>query len=94
MPESAYGPTNQCIGIGDVLLKRGHRVVFAAEASWSGRLKTLGFEEDLVDLAPPPENADGQEVSFGKTSLEILLPSFENQRLNSWKPSSNPHGRR
>ncbi len=54
MPESAYGPTNNCIGIGDVLRRRGHRVVFAAEASWSGRLEPLGFVEDLVDLAPPP----------------------------------------
>ena len=33
MPESAYGPTNNCIGIGKVLERRGHRVVFAAEAS-------------------------------------------------------------
>ena len=32
MPESAYGPTNNCIGIGDVLRRRGHRVAFAAEA--------------------------------------------------------------
>ncbi len=55
MPESAYGPTNNCIGIGKVLERRGHRVVFAAEASWKGRLEPLGFEEDLVDLAPPPE---------------------------------------
>ncbi len=55
MPESAYGPTNNCIGIGKVLQQRGHRVVFAAEASWKGRLEPLGFEEDLVDLAPPPE---------------------------------------
>jgi len=31
MPESAYGPTNNCVGIGDVLRRRGHRVVFAAE---------------------------------------------------------------
>ena len=53
MPESAYGPTNNCIGIGDVLRRRGHRVVFAAEASWKGQLEPLGFEEDLVDLAPP-----------------------------------------
>ena len=37
MPESAYGPTNNCVGIGDVLLRRGHRVVFAAEASWRGQ---------------------------------------------------------
>jgi MGT family glycosyltransferase len=55
MPESAYGPTNNCIGIGKILERRGHRVVFAAEASWKGKLEPLGFEEDLVDLAPPPE---------------------------------------
>ena len=55
MPESAYGPTNNCIGIGKVLEQHGHRVVFAAEASWKDRLEPLGFEERLVDLAPPPE---------------------------------------
>ena len=54
MPESAYGPTNNCIGIGNLLRQRGHKVVFAAEASWAGRLEPLGFVEDLVDLAPPP----------------------------------------
>ena len=65
MPESAYGPTNNCIGIGNLLRGRGHNVVFAAEASWAGRLEPLGFVEDLVDLAPPPppgapEQAAGQ----------------------------------
>ncbi|MDQ1624958.1 MAG: hypothetical protein QOJ49_456, partial [Actinomycetota bacterium] len=57
VPESAHGPTNNCIGIGDVLRRRGHRVVFAAESSWRGKLDALGFEEDLVDLAPPPDPA-------------------------------------
>ena len=61
-PESAYGPTNNCIGIGKVLERRGHRVVFAAESSWRGRLEPLGFEEDLVDLAPPPEDAAEQDA--------------------------------
>ena len=60
MPESAYGPTNNCIGIGDILRRRGHRVVFAAEASWKGKLEALGFEEDLVDLAPPAERGAGR----------------------------------
>ncbi|MDP9298229.1 MAG: glycosyl transferase [Actinomycetota bacterium] len=55
MPESAYGPTNNCIGIGKILERRGHRIVFAAERSWRGQLEPLGFEEDLVDLAPPPD---------------------------------------
>ena len=59
MPESAYGPTNNCIGIGNELLKRGHRVVFAAERSWEGKLSALGFEEDLVDLAPRARGGRG-----------------------------------
>ncbi len=57
LPESAYGPTNNCIGIGAALRGRGHRVVFASETSWRGRLEPLGFDEDLVDLVPPAETA-------------------------------------
>src|SRR5689334_21766487 len=64
MPETAYGPTNQCIGLGDVLRRRGQRVVFAAEASWKGRLEALGFGQDLVDHAPPPES-DGTDAGTG-----------------------------
>ena len=58
MPESAYGPTNNCIGIGNILRQCGHVVIFAAEASWQGRLQPMGFVEDLVDLAPPPPPND------------------------------------
>lgn len=78
MPESAYGPTNQCIGIGKVLLDRGHRVVFAAEASWKGKLEALGFEEDLVDLAPPPpEDAGEQDAgAFWKDFIRETAPEF------------------
>jgi MGT family glycosyltransferase len=65
MPESAYGPTNQCIGLGDILLKRGHRVVFAAESSWKGKLEPLGFEEALVDLAEPAPVEEGAEEDAG-----------------------------
>lgn len=69
MPESAYGPTNNCIGIGAALRARGHRVVFAAEASWRGRLEALGFEEDLVELAPPPAaSADVSDSGSGSGS--------------------------
>lgn len=79
-PESAYGPTNQCIGIGKVLLERGHRVVFAAESSWKGRLAPLGFEEELVDLAPPAEDAgDGVEEdagAFWKEFIRETAPEF------------------
>jgi MGT family glycosyltransferase len=81
MPESAYGPTNNCIGIGKILEQRGHRVVFAAEASWRGRLEPLGFVEDLVDLAPPAENEQdaGQFWTdfITETAPEFRKPTIE-----------------
>ena len=57
-PEGAYGPTNNCVGIGDVLRRRGHRVVFIVEESFAGRLEAQGFEERLMRLGPPPETAE------------------------------------
>jgi MGT family glycosyltransferase len=81
MPESAYGPTNNCAGIGDLLRGRGHRVVFAAESSWRGRLAPLGFEEALVDLTPPPTDsvAKGAEQDAGlfwKEFIRDTAPEF------------------
>ena len=54
-PEGAYGPTNNCVGIGQVLVERGHRVVFVIEESFAGSLEAQGFEERLMRLGPPPE---------------------------------------
>ncbi len=83
MPESAYGPTNNCVGIGDVLRQRGHRVVFAAEASWAGKLEGLGFDEDLVELAPPDPDASEQDAGqfwtdfITETAPEFRKPTIE-----------------
>ena len=66
VPESAYGPTNNCIGVGALLRDRGYRVVFASEVSWRGRLEALGFEEDLVELAPPAAAGNGGAVDAGE----------------------------
>jgi MGT family glycosyltransferase len=88
MPESAYGPTNNCIGIGDVLLRRGHRVVFAAEASWQGKLTALGFGEDLVHLAPPPETeVEADAGQFWKDFIRDTAPEFRKptiEQLDTW----------
>lgn len=94
MPESAYGPTNNCIGIGDVLRRRGHRVVFAAEASWKGRLEPLGFEEDLVDLSAPAasersDQEDGAQDAgqFWKDFIATTAPEFRKptiEQLDTW----------
>jgi UDP:flavonoid glycosyltransferase YjiC (YdhE family) len=53
-PEGAYGPTNNCVGIGQVLRQRGHRVVFIVEESFAGSLEAKGFEERLMRLGPAP----------------------------------------
>ena len=53
-PEGAFGPTNNCVGIGNVLRERGHRVVFIVEESFAGTLEARGFEERLMRLGPAP----------------------------------------
>jgi UDP:flavonoid glycosyltransferase YjiC (YdhE family) len=80
MPESAYGPTNNCVGIGKILEERGHRVVFAAESSWKGKLEPLGFEEDLVDLAPPPEGDEEQDAGQFWTDFSRRSSSRSSRR--------------
>jgi MGT family glycosyltransferase len=74
-PESAYGPTNNCIGIGDVLRRRGHRVVFIVEEPFAGALEAKGFEERLMRLTPP---ADGEEDpgQFWKDFIRDTAPVF------------------
>ncbi len=77
LPESAYGPTNQCIGLGHLLLQRGHRVVFASESSWAGKLAPLGFEERLVDLAAPDPDAGEEDAGqFWTDFIAETAPEF------------------
>ncbi len=77
VPESAYGPTNNCIGIGHRLLERGCRVAFAAERSWAGRLEPLGFAEELVDLAAPDPAASADSAGqFWKDYINAIAPEF------------------
>ena len=74
-PEGAFGPTNNCVGIGDVLRERGHRVVFIVEESFAGTLEARGFEERLMRLGPAPEveEAPGQ---FWKDFIRDTAPVF------------------
>jgi UDP:flavonoid glycosyltransferase YjiC (YdhE family) len=74
-PEGAYGPTNNCIGIGSILKARGHRVVFVVEESFAGTLEARGFEEAHMRLQPPPEveEVPGQ---FWKDFIRDTAPEF------------------
>ncbi len=74
-PEGAFGPTNNCVGIGDVLRDRGHRVVFVVEESFAGTLEEKGFEERLMRLAPPPEEPE-EPGQFWKDFIRDTAPVF------------------
>jgi MGT family glycosyltransferase len=74
-PEGAYGPTNNCVGIGDVLRRRGHRVVFVIEESFAGTLEAKGFEEALMRLGPAPEHEE-EPGQFWKDFIRETAPVF------------------
>jgi MGT family glycosyltransferase len=74
-PEGAFGPTNNCVGIGEVLRERGHRVVFVIEESFAGTLEEKGFEERLMRLGPPPEQEE-EPGQFWKDFIRDTAPVF------------------
>jgi len=74
-PEGAFGPTNNCVGIGEVLRRRGHRAVFVIEESFAGTLEEKGFEERLMRLAPPPEEPE-EPGQFWKDFIRDTAPVF------------------
>jgi len=80
-PEGAFGPTNNCVGIGQVLKARGARVVFVVEESFAGTLEAQEFEEALMRLKPVPEvdEAPGQfwKDFVRETAPEFRKPTFE-----------------
>ena len=80
-PEGAFGPTNNCVGIGRVLLERGHEVTFVVEESFAGTLEAQGFREALMRLKPPPEveEAPGQ---FWKDFVRETAPEFRKPTID------------
>ncbi len=75
-PEGAFGPTNNCVGIGRVLLERGVRVVFVVEESFAGTLEAQGFEEALMLLKPPTGSAPLTAGQFWKDFVRETAPEF------------------
>ena len=73
-PEGAYGPTNNCVGIGQALRQRGHRIVFVVEESFAGALEEKGFEERLMRLQAPAESEEPGQ--FWKDFIRDTGPVF------------------
>jgi MGT family glycosyltransferase len=68
------------VGIGDVLRRRGHRVVFVVEESFAGTLTSKGFEERVMRLGPPPVQPE-QPGQFWKDFVAETTPVFRTDTL-------------
>ncbi|ACZ39250.1 glycosyltransferase [Sphaerobacter thermophilus] len=88
-PEGAFGPTNNCIGIGKILLERGHRVVFVVEESFAGTLAARGFEERLMRLSPPPEVPE-EPGQFWKDFIRDTAPHFRKNTFDQIASLTQP----
>jgi UDP:flavonoid glycosyltransferase YjiC (YdhE family) len=58
IPIDGIGHVNACIGIAEVLKERGHRIIFAINESWNGKLVKYGFEEELLKESERDPNED------------------------------------
>ncbi|XP_054163835.1 NDP-glycosyltransferase YjiC-like [Oppia nitens] len=81
------GHVNACIGLAQVLQKRGHRIVFVIEKTYKGKLTEFGFEEEIIDdnevdvTQTQPTKRPGEDAAqkmlksgifSGKSSVEKL----------------------
>ncbi|CAG2105980.1 unnamed protein product [Medioppia subpectinata] len=74
-PLEAVGSVNPCIGLAEVLLSRGHRIVFAVNQSFAGKLSPFGFIEEILNDETgklPAENSAKSLLASGL--LEDLTP--------------------
>ncbi|CAG2106216.1 unnamed protein product [Medioppia subpectinata] len=62
-PLEYHGHVNACHGIAERLRDRGHRIVFAIDSLFEGKLRAHGFEEQLLSL-PDHLQDDESEVEF------------------------------
>jgi len=88
-PEGAFGPTNNCVGIANVLVGRGHRVVFVVEESFAGTLEARGFEEARMRLKPKPEVPE-EPGQFWKDFIRDTAPQFRKPTIEQLESLIKP----
>jgi len=85
----AWGPTNNCVAIANVLVERGHRVVFVVDASFEGELESRGFEERVMRMAPPEEDADPTADPWAEF-IRVTAPEFRKPTIEQIETVTKP----
>jgi len=70
-PMEGVGHVNACIGLAEVLQSRGHRIVFVADQSFTGKLSSYGFTEEIL----VSEESDQKDEKPGENGAKQLLQS-------------------
>jgi MGT family glycosyltransferase len=85
----AWGPTNNCVAIANVLKERGHRIVFVIDESFKGVLEAKGFEERFMRMAPPEENADPDADPWAEF-IRVTAPEFRKPTIDQIETVTKP----
>jgi MGT family glycosyltransferase len=85
----AWGPTNNCVAIANVLFERGHRIVFVIDESFEGVLEAKGFEERMMRMAPPEENADPTADPWAEF-IRVTAPEFRKPTIEQIETVTKP----
>ena len=69
IPINAVGPVNACTGVAETLQARGHRIIFAFDQSFKGKLIKRGFQENIIEKEMTEEernNPSGNMITLCK----------------------------
>ena len=82
-PMDGHGHINSCVGVAQVLLAKGHRIVFAVDAAWKGKLAEYGFEEELISTDDKDDSEEYWQVYLAEHGegivKEELFEVFNNE---------------
>jgi MGT family glycosyltransferase len=85
----AWGPTNNCVAIANVLRERGQRVVFVVDESFRGELEKRGFEERVMRMAPADEAADPTADPWAEF-IRVTAPEFRKPTIEQIETVTKP----
>jgi MGT family glycosyltransferase len=85
----AWGPTNNCVAIANVLAARGHRIVFVLDASFEGELAKRGFQEQVFAMTPTEENADPGADPWAEF-IRVTAPEFRTPTIDQIETVTKP----
>ena len=85
----AWGPTNNCVAIANVLAERGHRIVFVVDESFEGELIKRGFEERMMRMAAPEEDADPTADPWAEF-IRVTAPEFAKPTIEQIETVTKP----